>query len=143
MKDYVTDVKPINVKHVTIIHKKSKPIARNFPDSGLFNLAESELHQMSKKNYRKFVAERTIDLHGLTRDEAFEKLLSFFSRCQLENVKKVIVITGGNALKKTVLRASFQEWVKNLFGNYIVSCSQSDIRHGGQGAFYVILKNVS
>jgi DNA-nicking Smr family endonuclease len=97
---------------------------------------------MSRRGHRKFVCEKNIDLHGLTQDEAFRKLLLFFSECQHEKIKKVMVITGGNAMRKTVIRSSFWEWIKNSFGNYIVSCSQADILHGGQGAFYVILKSI-
>jgi DNA-nicking Smr family endonuclease len=104
-------------------------------------LEAGQLHPMKRKIHRNFSIEKTIDLHGLKKDEAFERLLHFFGKCQLENVKRVMVITGGNPMKKSIIRSSFQKWVKESFGNYIVSCSQAKIQHGGQGAFYLILKN--
>ncbi|MDR2781706.1 MAG: Smr/MutS family protein [Holosporaceae bacterium] len=142
MKDYITNIKPLNVKHTITSRKKTKPkLQQNVSNQEPINLKESQLCPISRKLRRKFTAEKIIDLHELTRDEAFCRLIFFFSKCQAENIKKVIVITGGNALKKSILRISFQDWIKNSFGNYIVSCSQADIHHGGEGAFYVILKN--
>jgi DNA-nicking Smr family endonuclease len=142
MKDYITNVKPLNSKHVITMRKKSEPkFARKTFSYELFVPIKSQLHPISRKLHRKFTCEKIIDLHGLTQNEAFRKLLLFFSKCQNEKIKKVIVITGGNVVRKTVIRSSFQEWVKNSFGNYVVSCSSADISHGGQGAFYVILKS--
>lgn len=146
MKDYITSMEPLNVKNTTIETRKIKRQSggekfRN-SDSNIC-LKESQLQPMSRKFFRNFTFERTIDLHGLTQNEAFHQLLNFFIRCQSENIKRVIVITGGNAMKKSVIRSSFRRWVAESFGDYVVSCSQAKIGHGGQGAFYLILKSAS
>jgi DNA-nicking Smr family endonuclease len=141
MKDLITHVKPLIAKNVITKTQRVKPnFTQKSANSTSFCPKENKLHVMNRKLHRKFAAEKTIDLHGLTQDEAFNALLNFFIKCQSENVKKVLVITGGNAFKKTIIRSSFQKWMKELFGNYVVSYSQANIWHGGQGAFYVILK---
>jgi DNA-nicking Smr family endonuclease len=103
---------------------------------------ESQLHGISRKLKRRFIYEKVVDLHGLTVKEAFNKLLVFFANCQLENIKNVIVITGGNDLKTSVIRSSFQKWIRESFGQYVHSYSQANIQHGGQGSFYVVLKKI-
>jgi DNA-nicking Smr family endonuclease len=145
MKDYIGDVKRLVVKNTAQEMRKSNKCMQKSHHNTEFlgvSLKESQLHPMKRKVHRKFSTERTIDLHGLTQNEAFGKLLIFFERCQSENIKRVTVITGGNAMKKSILRSSFQKWIKESFGNYIVSCSQAKIWHGGQGAFYLILKSI-
>jgi DNA-nicking Smr family endonuclease len=145
MKDYITVIQPLKIRNTTIVAGKIKPESRQkIPNSEFSSicLKESQLNPMGRKFHRHFTAQRTIDLHGLTQNKAFERLLNFFIQCQSENVKKVIVITGGNAMKKSVIRLSFQKWIRESFGNYVISCSQAKIRHGGQGAFYLVLKSV-
>ncbi|MDR2723625.1 MAG: Smr/MutS family protein [Holosporaceae bacterium] len=144
MKDYIPSVKHLNIKNATIDMRKIKhrtaekfqKLDRNFCPK------ESKLQPMSRKFFRNFVPERTIDLHGLTQHEAFEQLSHFFINCQSKNVKRVLVVTGGNTLKRTVIRSSFQDWVAASFGNYVISCSLANIWHGGQGAFYLLLKKI-
>ncbi|MDR0632195.1 MAG: Smr/MutS family protein [Holosporaceae bacterium] len=143
MKDLITNVKPITARDtITKTQKMKSGFTQKSVNSESFCPKENQLNVMSRKLHRKFTTEKTIDLHGLTQDEAFNVLLNFFIKCQSENVKRVLVITGGNALKKSVIRSSFQKWIKELFGNYVASYSQANIWHGGQGAFYVILKQI-
>ncbi|MDR2646229.1 MAG: Smr/MutS family protein [Holosporaceae bacterium] len=142
MKDYINSIEPLNARNTIIEERKVKyKTTEKFQSSDLnICLKGSQPQPMSRKFSRKFTHERIIDLHGLTQNEAFESLLNFFIRCQSENVKRVIVITGGNAMKKSVIRSAFPRWVTESFGNYVVSCSQAKTRHGGQGAFYLLLK---
>ncbi|MDR1551624.1 MAG: Smr/MutS family protein [Holosporaceae bacterium] len=97
---------------------------------------------MSRKYRRNFAVERSIDLHGMTTEEAFAQLSDFLARCQFEGVKNALIITGGNSMKTSVLRASLMKWAKESFGEYIASFAQAQLHHGGEGAFYVILKRI-
>lgn len=143
LKKYLKDVKPLILKHTIITRKKINPVRKreSIFETTEFISEKSDLHEINRKQKRKFIVEKSIDLHGYTKDEAFNALLNFFETCQLFGVKKVLVITGGNALRETTLRKSFQIWIKENFGNYVTSCTSANIWHGGQGAFYVILKN--
>ncbi|MBO6056409.1 MAG: Smr/MutS family protein [Alphaproteobacteria bacterium] len=142
MKNYLKDVKPLTVAHTTIIQKKintNKKLITERSEQILIS-KESTLASMSRKQKRKFEYEKTMDLHGYTREEAFMALVRFFNSCQGEGIRKVLVITGGNNMRETTLRKHFQIWVREKFGNYVTSCSSANIRHGGQGAFYLTLK---
>ncbi len=144
MKDYLKDVKPLNIKHPTVDRRASsreksvKFIKTNF--SKEFVDLKSYLTPISRKQKRHFSSEKIIDLHGYTREQAFLALIRFFNNCQREGVRKTLVITGGNNMRETTLRKSFQVWVREKFGNYVSSCTCANIWHGGEGAFYVILK---
>lgn len=140
MADYIDNVKPISCKNTTL---KKKPCQVRIDKSCAVNfvLKRSQLSPVSRKNKRKFLASRVLDLHGLNQDSAFSAVVSFFARCQADGVRNVIVITGGNALRNTVLRMAFRRWVSDSLGDFVVSYSQADIKNGGEGAFYVILKH--
>ena len=145
MEDYLTNVKPLILKNTTIERPKIKrPVVRVSQKSEqnilIERFAKATLQPMNRKTKRHFQDERTIDLHGLTVNAAFTALWRFLESCQNDGVKKVLIITGGNALRDTILRKSFQTWVRENFGNYIISCTTANIWHGGQGAFYAILK---
>jgi DNA-nicking Smr family endonuclease len=145
MKDYIFDVKLNITKHsIAKLPKRKSALTDSrtfFREAKISSrLPSDNFPSMSRRVRRKFTPEKTIDLHGLTVDEAFPVLLGFFAQCQMNGIRKIIVITGGNSMKKSVLRDSFRQWAEDSFGSYIADYSQSDIRHGGQGAFYVLLK---
>ncbi len=144
MKDYLRDVKPLDIKHPTIDRRKSfRKKAINFVKANFskeFVDLKSYLTPISRKQKRHFSSEKIIDLHGYTREQAFLALIRFFDNCQREGVRKALVITGGNNMRETTLRKFFQVWVREKFGNYISSCTCANTWHGGEGAFYVVLK---
>ena len=142
MKDYFKDVTPLVVKHRVVSCKKSNRDKEQVKEKHAreFVSKESYLTPISRKQKRHFLSEKTIDLHGYTRDQAYLALIRFFNACQKDGVKKVLVINGGNNMRNTTLRKSFQIWVREKFGNYISSCTSANIRHGGEGAFYVVIK---
>ena len=142
MKNYLKDVKPLIVVHATIPRKKiniSKKLITERSEQTLIP-KESVLTSISRKQKRKFEYEKTIDLHGYTKEEAFMALIRFFNSSQREGIRKVLVITGGNNMRETTLRKHFQIWIREKFGNYVTSCTPANIWHGGQGAFYLTLK---
>jgi DNA-nicking Smr family endonuclease len=144
-KDLVAGVKPLRVRNPAVAPEKTRLLSGirhpRPPDplSG-FRAEKSRLHPIGRKLRKKFDVEKTLDLHGLTREEAFDALVGFFERCCSENVRRVVVITGGSAIRQSTLRSLFLKWIAESFGNYVVSCSEAAMRHGGGGAFYLILK---
>lgn len=142
MKNYLKDVKPLTTTHAIIPHKKininKKLIVERTEKT--FIHKKSILTPISRKQKRHFLTEKTIDLHGYTRETAFIVLIRFFNSCQQNGIRKVLVITGGNNMRETTLRKHFKIWVRENFGNYVSSCTYANIQHGGEGAFYVIIK---
>ncbi len=98
--------------------------------------------------------ERTIDLHGYGLDEAYPVLMRAIVRARGDGVRVILLITGraGPAAHKGhnprlpptsrgVIRASVLDWLAaSDVGASIAAMRPAHPRHGGAGAFYVILK---
>ena len=96
---------------------------------------------------------KSIDLHGYTLEEANKFIEKFIRKSYLENVKKLIVVTGKGLhsqneknpyLSKdlSILKYSVPEFIehnKDLM-NKIIEIKDADIKDGGDGAFYIYLK---
>jgi len=105
-----------------------------------------------KKN-NKFHITKSLDLHGLTLDEANIKVENFITDCFDRKVSKVIIVTGKGlhsqndkdpyiSEKFGILKNSVPDFIKNnpsLMAK-IKSISSAEISDGGSGAFYVFLK---
>ena len=96
---------------------------------------------------------KSIDLHGYTLDEANKIIEQFINKSYLENVKKLIVVTGKGLhsqnekdpyLSKdlSILKYSVPDFIKgNLeLMKKILELKDADIKDGGSGAFYIYLK---
>ncbi|WP_294429262.1 Smr/MutS family protein [uncultured Treponema sp.] len=102
----------------------------------------AERTKMESREYlRTMRPEARIDLHGLTRDEAWARLSSFVNDCIRRGLKKILIIHGkGNHSHGSdpVLGAmvkTFIEQNKNLG-----TSGHPDRSMGGSGATWVIIK---
>ncbi len=92
--------------------------------------------------------EARIDLHGFTQIAAESALETFLLGAQRAKKRAVLVITGRGSLEPSwphpqrgVLRRRLPEWLDALAREGVVSGYASAHRaHGGDGAFYVFLK---
>lgn len=80
-----------------------------------------------------------LDLHGLTLERAHKKFMEFIYFAVMDDLKKLLVITGkGNPGK---IRDEFPKWCSaDYLLPLISSCKPAEFRHGGDGAFYVTLR---
>lgn len=104
-------------------------------------------------------AEAKLDLHGLTAMRARGELLGFLHRCRAKGMRTVLVITGKGAGARAldesrfepwspdarplpgVLRRSFRQWMaEGEFAALVSGWATAHARHGGAGAFYVMLR---
>ena len=130
--------------------KKEKIILPNFHEDNKINSPN-----MDKKNFKKLVKgkmeiEGTIDLHGLTADQAKIKLITFINHSYSLGKRLIIVITGKGKHKgfdefqrpiNGVLRQNLPEWLSGpSVSNKVLQVTQAQPRHGGAGAFYVYLR---
>lgn len=91
---------------------------------------------------RKVAIEGRIDLHGLTQQQAQEKLQKFFIQAQLAHKEWVLVITGkGSITNKSVLRQVVPQWLDQwpIVTAYMVAKPID----GGNGALYVRVRRQS
>lgn len=84
-----------------------------------------------------------IDLHGFGRFEAEDQLRGFLMGSQARGLRAVLVITGQGRRGGGVIRASIIEWLASPHLRHVVSgFATAHRRHGGDGAFYVTLRQL-
>jgi DNA-nicking Smr family endonuclease len=97
---------------------------------------------------------KKLDLHGSSLIEANKIVKRFIIESFNNGYKKLLVVTGKGLRSKSynnpyvseklnVLRYSVPEFIKNdeNLNNKISRIAQADIKDGGEGAIYILLKN--
>jgi DNA-nicking Smr family endonuclease len=81
--------------------------------------------------------EARLDLHGMTREEAFAELAGFVARSQTRGVRVALVITG----RSGVLRQEVPRWLERSdIRPRILGHAEAKPRDGGAGALYVLIR---
>ncbi len=98
----------------------------------------------------KLRPEARIDLHGMTLDRAHGALTRFILTHQSHGHRLVLVITGKGSRedpydpaprRRGVLKRQVPMWLKMPpLAGAVLQISESHIRHGGEGAYYVYLR---
>ena len=118
------------------------------------NLYDKEANlQNLKINPNKFIK---LDLHGFSLSEANKKVKKFIIESYNRGYKKLIIVTGKGLRSKTdnnpyasnemnILKNSVPDYVLNEpdLSVVIKKVTKADIKHGGDGAIYIFLKNMS
>lgn len=84
-----------------------------------------------------------IDLHGMTQAEAQPALMAFIQNSAENNKRLVLVITGKGRIGQGggVLRTMLPGWLNHPeIKSHILAFDTAQIRHGGSGAFYILLR---
>ena len=98
---------------------------------------------------------QTIDLHGFSLENANNVIEKFIVQCFEKEVKKIIVITGKGLRSKnnenpyiskdlSILKYSVPDFIRsnhNLM-KIIKKVEEAGTKDGGQGAFYIYLKQI-
>ena len=130
------------------ISEKDKKDWINFINSKE-EVPNKDQHSKQKINFKT----KKIDLHGYTLDEANKTIENFINQAFLENVNKLIVITGKGIHSSNendpyvsknlgILKYSVPEFIlknKSLM-SLINEITDAKIEDGGSGAFYIYLK---
>jgi len=93
-----------------------------------------------RRRLRAKKCEAVIDLHGLTRDEAWTRLESFFGDCRRKGLEKILIIhgKGTHSVENPVLRRMVSAFLEqNIHAGESGVSSKDD---GGSGSTWVILK---
>jgi len=117
------------------------------------NSKEKILDKDFKHQKKKIFKTRSIDLHGYTLDDANRTIENFINKAYLENINKLIVVTGKGLHSQNekdpyvskelgILKYSVPEFISNNSSlmNLINEISDAAIEDGGSGAFYIFLK---
>lgn len=82
-----------------------------------------------------------IDLHGLTQARAHEALDAFVGKAVKAGARVLIVVTGKGKQGEGVLRRQVPEWLKlGPHASRILRLASARVQHGGEGAYYVLLR---
>ncbi len=122
-----------------------------------FVFGKEKLHSKdSEPKLNKPIKTRSIDLHGYTIEEANNEIFDFIVKSYHNDIKKLIIVTGKGLhsqnknnpyLSKdlSILKYSVPEFIKNNeeLMKIIQEFKDAHIEDGGDGAFYIFLKNLN
>lgn len=104
-------------------------------------------HLSERLRRGEFSVQAQLDLHGLTRQEAFRKLEDFLHGCVLQGYTCVRIIHGNGKHSprgRPILKESLQRWFsQRRLGKYVMAYSSARRVDGGLGAVYVLLASRS
>ena len=122
--------------------------ANPIPPGAVEGRDEDEIHPSRKKaarraELRKMDPEDSVDLHGMTAEDALRTLKGFLESSRKRGLRKVLVIHGRgiHSREPAVLPGKVRDFIERsvLTGEY----GYADKRHGGSGATWVILRQRS
>lgn len=107
-----------------------------------------------KLSQGKLPIEATLDLHGMTQTQAHQALDGFVMRSYQSGKRCILVITGKGSRdqdddgflserrERGVLRSRLPDWLAMApFNDIVLKHVSAHRKHGGDGAFYIYLKN--
>ena len=124
-------------------------------DWDAFLASNDKLKDKDQSEFKKDSLQiKSLDLHGYTLEEANKKVEEFIHTSYLNNVKKLIIVTGKGLHSNnyenpyvskdlSILKYSVPEYIKknkNLMKK-IIELKEANIKDGGAGSFYIYLKN--
>lgn len=110
------------------------------PKNKAFATPQNRQNERSVRRGKQAVS-ASFDLHGHTRDSAFQVLPGFLRREQARGSRCVIVITGKGQRGEGVLRKTFLNWIDLPEARALISgYAPAHAKHGGGGAWYVFLR---
>ena len=111
---------------------------------------DAYLHEKNE-NEKKI---RKLDLHGLSLDEANKTVEKFIIKSFINGYRKILIVTGKGIRSKIYndpyrsekmgkLKYSVPQYINNNTDllSKISSISKAELKDGGEGAFYIFLKN--
>lgn len=86
--------------------------------------------------------DRAIDLHGHTLGAAHDRLMAELDTAHAMGARVLLVVTGkGRGDRPGRIRAQLADWLEgSSLRSRIAALRPAHVRHGGSGAFYVILR---
>ncbi|MDR0315776.1 MAG: Smr/MutS family protein [Treponema sp.] len=99
------------------------------------NAAEKRRRLRNKK------PDAQIDIHGLTRDEAWDKLEQFFNESKANGYEKLFIIhgKGNHSTGEPVLNRTVRDFIERC--PFAGESGQGKASSGGEGATWVLLKD--
>lgn len=102
----------------------------------------SDNHDISRRiRRRQLTIEGTLDLHGMTLDEAWHTLFRYLENAYRAKMRCLLIITGKGKKGEGRLRQQVPLWLEeHPIKDKIIGYSTSRQEDGGTGALYVLFK---
>jgi DNA-nicking Smr family endonuclease len=85
--------------------------------------------------------EQTIDLHGLTQEQAHERLGRLLAEAQQSGLRCLLVVTGKGLAHGGVLRHMVPRWLnEGPNRERVLAFAPAQPKHGGAGALYLLIR---
>ena len=140
--------------------KRNKIINEDLPDTISYNNCDEKaeftgIHRRleQKMSRGQIKIDSTLDLHGMNQEEAKDATINFVRMAKKNNLKIVLIITGKGISKdnindgyqtrfaRGVLNQNLPNWLKlPQIRNDINGYRYANLKHGGEGAYYILLK---
>lgn len=97
----------------------------------------------------RIMPDLTLDLHGHTLDTAYDRIMAGLDQARMMDARVVLVIAGrerpvdpaDRMERRGAIRAKLLDWLAaSRHAGTIAAVRRAHIRHGGEGALYLILK---
>lgn len=91
----------------------------------------------------------TLDLHGCSLDSAHDRLMHGMAQAQTMGARVILLITGkprpvdpaDRAERRGAIRANLLDWLAaSSHADTIAAVRKAHVRHGGEGALYLVLR---
>ena len=144
---HVEEIKPkeVNIRKDKVttvafdILKKARSVKKDD-----FSQMDGSLAKRFKRE--EFKIEATLDLHGITEKEAFERVCDFIKSAYHQKKRCVLIVTGKGLddtlfSERGVLRKSVPTWLSGAdISSLILAYKNPSEALGGAGALYILLR---
>lgn len=143
----VTQSQPSPAPRVAPAATRSIP-AGAVPDIGKGDYRGVDARLADRFRKGKTVIDGRLDLHGHSRETAYVHVMHYIRQSYDMGRRNILIITGRGLFQKDkpveergVLRKLLPVWLNDpAVRNLILAYDQAQIKDGGEGAFYVLLK---
>lgn len=137
-------VKIPNKPHYIRTIKENIRTKNKFRKIQINEICDTDKRTFTKLKRGKLRTDATLDLHGLTLNEAYASLKIFLACSQEKRLRCVLIITGKgirNPNGTGIIKSKFPEWLNEVTIRPLVkSVSHAHKKDGGDGAFYVLIR---
>ncbi|QFT78958.1 Smr/MutS family protein [Erythrobacter sp. THAF29] len=150
----VERVAPVKTAPEPVVTRRPNPApglpSRTPPPPRKHFSSELDSHWNRRLKAGRIAPDYTLDLHGHTLDAAYSRIMSGIDQARAMGARVVLVIAGrerpvdpaDRGTRRGAIRAKLLDWLAaSHHADSIAAVRRAHIRHGGEGALYLVLRN--
>ena len=123
---------------------ESRPTLSVLPDLEVGKNGGTDRRTADRLRRGRLAIDMRIDLHGLTLEMAYRRLVVFLHAAQSDGARCVLVITGKGSRTPRglgLLREAVPRWLNEMaLRSLVLSVSHARPKDGGEGALYILIR---